>query len=251
MRNAPSGLISSLLWLEKGHPFQLLPLLLCELPFISHWPQRWQLRFNLLFYTQKQLLSPSPIIWGNLVQFNCWSVYKEELGRKLNCFPGWAFKVQILGSANSLWDCGKFLPKYSSQSIMKSFPAFSLGSSQILFPVRSWLCTWWVPSKLGCLQLCWRCSWLVGPPTPQPWPPRDPPGVQERHSLPMRLWGKPPSHATAQEKPEFVITAHPSKEFLSWAWLLLPMEKAFGEAENITAESSEVQVMFLILYRKS
>lgn len=77
---------------------------------------------------------PSPIIWGNLVQFNCWSVCKEELGRKLNCFPGWAFEVQILGSANSSRDYGKFLPKYPSEATMKSFPTFSPGFTPDSFP---------------------------------------------------------------------------------------------------------------------
>lgn len=111
---------------------------------------------------------PSPIIWGNLVQFNCWSVCKEELGRKLNCFPGWAFEVQILVSANSLWDYGKCLPKYSSEAIMKSSPTFSPGFSPDFFPSQKLVVCrgHWAACAL------WRSS-AVGTPTLQPRPPRD------------------------------------------------------------------------------
>lgn len=144
---------------------------------------------------------PSPTIWGNLVQFNCWSVCKEELGTKWNCFPGWAFKVQILGSENSLWDYGKLLLKYSSEAIEKFSYLFSMGSPQILFPVRSWVCTWWVPSKLGCLH--WWCSSAVGPPTLQPWPPRDS----------TRNEGKP--QPVLEDLREASITCHSLRE--TWA----------------------------------
>lgn len=137
-------------------------------------------------------LIPSPIIQGNLVQFNCGSVCKEELGRKLNCFPGWAFKVQTRGSANSLWDCGEFLPKYSSESMMKVFLPFLLGSPQILFPARS--CC--VPD--GCHQNCaGDGAQQRGHQHSNHGHQGNPPGVRERHSLPMKLWGKPPPHATA------------------------------------------------------
>lgn len=56
------------------------------------------------------------------------------MGRKLSCFPGWAFEVQILGSANSSQDYGKFLPKYPSEATMKSFPTFSPGFTPDSFP---------------------------------------------------------------------------------------------------------------------
>lgn len=103
---------------------------------------------------------PSPIIWGNLVRFNC--------------FPGWAFTVQILGSANSLWDYVKFQPKHSSEAIMKSFPTFSPRFTPGSFPGQKLVVYPMGAIKTGLPAVMhWWCSSAVGPPTLQLWPPRD------------------------------------------------------------------------------
>lgn len=140
---------------------------------------------------------------------------------------------------------GKFLPEYSPEAKMyhfNYFEKFSLifswvqprllsGSEAGRVPLMGAIKTG-LPAVVPChagngntAQL-WGCQHSNR--GHQGTSPGHGPGKKENHSLATGLWGEPLSYDAAEEKPQFVVTAHPSMKFLLWAWLLLPKEKVSG-----------------------